>query len=344
MSVSKDRHSNTGLPGAPKKGGAGGHGAWGKGGLDDLQGVPSDPHDPNYDSEGEEQVVISKVEVTPPIEAVLNEYLRSGDIPELLKSVAELNLGENQYQFIKKSLARGLEKQAYERELISKLISTVYSEVIEPIRIAEGFQAALDSIDDLSLDTPDAVDVLSKFLARAIVDEVIAPAFLKTAKTESARAKETIALATALVTEKHKLDRLAHVWGPGDFHSVRHLKEEINTLLEEYVVSADQTEADRSVRKLNAPSFHYQIVKQALRLALAKPEDARKKLLDLLGYFVNTGLISTTHVVQGFALTYATLNDIKLDIPTAPGTLNDLVKAAKDQGLLPRAFDGTKQQ
>jgi len=198
----------------------------------------------------------------------------------------------------------------------------------------------LDAIDDLSLDTPDAVDVLSKFLARAIVDEVVPPAFLKTSVADTPRAKETIALATALVTEKHKLDRLAHVWGPGDFHSVRHMKEEINTLFEEFVLSGDTNEADRSVRKLNAPSFHYQIVKQAIRLALAKPEDARKKLMDLLDFFVKTGLISTTHVVQGFALTFASLPDIKLDVPNAPATLNELVNTAKQQGWLPQSFDG----
>jgi len=342
---SKDRHSNTGLPGGPKKGGAGGHGAWGKGGLDDLKSVKQDPHDPNYDSEGEEEeVVITKVEVNNPIDAVLTEYLRSGDIPEAMKSVAELNLGENQFQFIKKTLARGLEKQAYERELVSKLISSVYNEVIEPAKISEGFQAALASIDDLALDNPDAVDVLSKFLARAIVDEVVPPAFLKSTKAESARAKETLALATALVTEKHKLDRLVHVWGPGDFHSVRHMKEEINTLLEEFLVSADANEADRSVRKLNAPSFHFQIVKQALRLAIAKPEEARKKLMDLLAFFAKEGLISRDHISQGFALTYSTINDIKLDVPAAPTVLSELTQIAKQQGLLPQSYDAKPQQ
>jgi len=338
----KDRHSNTGLPGGPKKGGAGGHGAWGKGGLDDLKGVTQDPHDPNYDSEEEaKEVVITKVEVNNPIDAVLTEYLRSGDIPEALKSVAELNLGETQHQFTKKALARGLEKQAYERELISKLISSVYNEVA---KISEGFQAALDSIDDLALDNPDAVDVLSKFLARAIVDEVVPPAFLKTAYTESSRAKETLALATALVTEKHKLDRLVHVWGPGDFHSVRHMKEEINTLLEEFLVSADANEADRSVRKLNAPSFHFQIVKQALRLAIAKPEEARKKLMDLLAFFAKEGLISRDHIAQGFALTYSTINDIKLDVPAAASVLSELTQIAKQQGVLPQSFDVKPQQ
>jgi len=346
MSVQKDRHSNTGVAGGPKKGSAGGHGAWGKGGLDDLQDVNEDSRDPNYDSDDAQEVVITKVDVISPIDAVLTEYFRSGDIPETLKSIAELNLGETQYQFINKALDSGLENQAYERELVSKLLSAVYEGAIHPEKIQEGFLVALNSLDDFVLDTPDAVDVLSKFLARAIVDEIVAPAFFKHAQShvESNRAKECLALASGLATEKHKLDRLAHVWGPGDFHSVRHMKEEINTLLEEYLVSQDQSEADRCVRKLNAPSFHFQIVKQAIRLALSKNETDKKKLAELLGFFVNTGLISATHVEQGFALSFASLNDLKLDHPNAPATLNELVQVGKQQGWLSKAFDGSKQQ
>jgi programmed cell death protein 4 len=345
MSVQKDRHSNTGVAGGPKKGGAGGHGAWGKGGLDDLKGLNEDQKDPNYDSEDEEEAVISKLEVVSPIDAVLTEYFRSGDIPETLKSIAELNLGDTQQQFIKKALARGLEKQAYERELVSKLLSAVYEGAIDPLKIAEGFQVALNALDDFVLDTPDAVDVLSKFLARAIVDEVIAPAFIKSAQShvDSNRAKECLALASGLVTEKHKLDRLAHVWGPGDFHSVRHMKEEINTLLEEFLVTQDLNEADRCVRKLNAPSFHFQIVKQAIRSALSKNENDKKKLAELLGYFVRTGLVSSPHLEQGFALSFASLSDLKLDHPNAATTLNEFVQLGKQQGWLSQSFDGSKQ-
>jgi hypothetical protein len=93
----------------------------------------------------QEEVVIKKVDVVSPIDAVLTEFFRSGDIPEVLKSIGELNLGDNQQQFVKKALARGLEKQAYERELVSKLLSTVYNSVIEPAKIVEGFQVALVS-------------------------------------------------------------------------------------------------------------------------------------------------------------------------------------------------------
>ncbi len=41
-----------------------------------------------------------------------------------------------------------------------------------------GFTRLLAATDDLVLDCPDAVHLLSLFLGRAIVDEVLPPAFL----------------------------------------------------------------------------------------------------------------------------------------------------------------------
>ena len=67
---------------------------------------------------------------------------------------------------------------------------------------------------DLVLDTPDAADVLAKFLARAIVDEIVPPAFLKNAHLSTPRAEEVIALASGLTTERHRIDRLARILFP----------------------------------------------------------------------------------------------------------------------------------
>lgn len=47
--------------------------------------------------------------------------------------------------------------------------------------MASGFTRLLASVDDLILDIPDAVHLLALFLGRAIVDEMLAPAFLAAA-------------------------------------------------------------------------------------------------------------------------------------------------------------------
>jgi len=242
---------------------------------------------------------------------------------------------------VRKAVVMSMEKQPYERELISKLLLAMNGRTITQEKIVEGFQKMLNMLDDIVLDSPDATEFLSKFLARAIVDEVIPPAFLTSAHATSRLAREVIALASALTTEKHRIDRLAHIWGPGDLRSVKRLKEESALLLEEYLSTGDLNEADSCVRKLNAPSFHFQLVKQAVRLAMLKGEEDRKRLLAFLAFFSKSDLISNDHMSRGFIECYRGLNDIKLDIPNAESLLNEMIATGKSGHWLPQNFTVT---
>jgi len=332
-----------GISGSPKKGGGGGKGTWGKGGADDLITTNLDPHDPNYCSDEDvEALVLEKVEVQSPFEAVVREFLSSGDLQEVAKVIRDLKLDDSLHQFVKKAIVMSMEKGSYEKELVSKLLSVLYGKELPPAKISEGFQCVLDAIDDIVLDSPDAVDLASKFLARAIVDEVVPPAFLKHAAANSRLAQEVLALTNALITEKYRLERLAHVWGAGDMTSAKRLKEEAKLVFAEYVANGDSREADAAVRKLNAPAFHFQLVKEAVRLALQKNEAERKKIFELLGYFFKTGLVSTDHMKLGFRICYEMLDDLKLDVPNAAPVLDDCLKQAKTQHWVPADFAAAK--
>jgi hypothetical protein len=50
-------------------------------------------------------------------------------------------------------------------------------------------------LPDLSLDTPGAADVVGDFIARAVVDETIAPAFVQRTVGDSDAAKQALARA-----------------------------------------------------------------------------------------------------------------------------------------------------
>ena len=43
-------------------------------------------------------------------------------------------------------------------------------------QVRKGFQEAIDSIEDTVLDVPDAAELLSLFISRAVVDDVLPPA------------------------------------------------------------------------------------------------------------------------------------------------------------------------
>jgi len=240
---------------------------------------------------------------------------------------------------VKKSLVTAMDKQAYERELVSKLLSSMYNIAVTPEKIAEGFQAALDSLEDIIIDTPDAVDVLSKFLARAIFDEIVAPAFLKNAEARTPLAEQCVGLANGLLNQPYRSERLAHIWGAGDMSSVKRLKEAIDLMFEEFLSNSDTKEADHTVRDFNARYFHPHLVKQGVRKALSKGPEDRKKILDLLAFFTKEDLVSLDHLKQGLQSCYASLEDIKLDAPNAPTVLSEFIKTAKADGWLDSNFE-----
>ena len=71
-----------------------------------------------------------------------------------------------------------MDKNDREKEQASSLLSALYADVIAPEQMAKGFSKLLESVEDLSLDIPDAVELLSLFLARAVVDDILPPAYL----------------------------------------------------------------------------------------------------------------------------------------------------------------------
>jgi len=340
-----DRQPSSNISGSPKKGGGGGKYSWGKGGLDDLKAVKvKDEGDPNYDSEEEtnEAVVISKTDLTSPSEVLISEFFSSGDIQEIIKGLTELKIDSTSEFFVKDAIFRAMEKQAYQRELVSKFISAVYNVAVTPEKLATGFQYALDALEDIILDIPDGVDMLAKFIARAVFDEVIAPSFLKNAKIKNPLAEQCLVDAGGILNQPFRSERLSHIWGAGDLSSVKRLKSEIDMMFEEFLNTGDFHEADITVRELNARFFHPQLVKQGVILALQKDGDNKNKILTLLQAFSKEGLVSRDHISEGFSLCYSSLDDIKLDLPTAPTHLKELVQSAKAAGVLENDFQASE--
>jgi len=331
-----------------KKGGAGGKGTWGKGGLDDLKAVAiKDKNDPNYDSEEEaEDVILEKTEIiSNPTEMLISEFFASGALEETIKSLKDMHVEGSHDHFIKKLMVRSMEKGAFERELVSKLLCAICPDLVPSDKIEQAFQCTLDSLEDIVIDIPNGPDFLAKFIARAIFDEAIPPSFLRHAESNSEEVVEDcIQNAKNLLNQPFRSKRLAHIWGAGDLSSVKRLKEESKLIIEEYLTNNDLSEADQSVRNLNARGFHPQFVSQALKLALQKDEPEREKILQLLSAFSKSDLISADHIEMGFGYCCEALEDLKLDVPAAPKAMTSMVSKAKEEGWLEKSFEELKIQ
>jgi len=305
----KDHHS--GVRRLDKKGGAG-LGNWGKPGLDDLIG-PSFEED-EYD---EGNFFLEVREFTDAISEALHEYFTSADIDECAHTISECIPHDQRPRFVKKALHMSMDLRAYERELTSVLLAQLCGGVVSRDQISDGFQMALDDLTETLIDVPNAVDILSKFLARAILDEAIPPITLDHAHTHTPQAKEVITLARGLLNTPQFGPRLAHIWGPGDLCSVKRLVKECQQILAEYLITSDTNEALTCLKRLNAPSFHPRFVRELIRTAFERGNDSYDVLLLLLKELCDVGVVSQNSVGRGFQIVHGRLSDFMLDFPKA---------------------------
>jgi len=243
---------------------------------------------------------------------------------------------------VKIAAVKALEKHDRERELTSCLFSSLYGEVLSENQIEKGFRRIIERCPDLILDTPSAADVVGGFIARAIVDEIIPPAFLQRVSSQTEAGKEALAKAKRLLEGKNIGERIYNLWGQNSsaVHSAKKLKKSMRTLLEEYLEDGgDVNEADKCLRELKVPTAHFQFVKIAVTLALERKEADRSKISALLNAFSKSELISEAHMVSGFKCCVDRIGDLVKDISSNARTqLLNFVSLAISGGYLPKSF------
>jgi len=332
-----------------KRGGAG-RGAWGKPGSEINISKVLNPNDPNFDEYEDGNVVIDDITLLTSgdfrrmvIQDIISEYIESGDVKEAL---ADINTKKNieGADFVEASLVYGVEHHAYERELISQLLSEAHA-IFEGRGYEEGFQRVLYNLPDLVLDVPNATEYVGLFAARCMYDDVLPPKFVKDAVVENEQAKLAMSLAFNMEHNPAERSRLESVWGPSTLASVDRLRDEVNVILKEHLVSLDLGEADRAIVELNSPSFMSQVVKQALYMAIESGNHKpREVILNLLSAWSKSSILSDYHMFHGFELAVRNIDEIKLDVPHAEEILNSIIADAKKRDLLTSSFaEGEKK-
>jgi len=272
---------------------------------------------------------------------IITEFIESGALNDALEDIKKRREIDGA-EFVKRTLIFGIERKAYERELISQLLSGAYS-IFQNKEMPAGFEIVLNRLPDLSLDNPDAPEALGKFIARAIFDEVLPPVFIQQAKANNSKASGSLSLAQELYDKDRKI--LNHIWGGGDLSSVKRLRKVVDALLQDYLENKEIEDASTAILALSAPSYNSQVIRQALTLALERNSaQARKDITDLITVLYKRGQFSSYDVRHGFELLWRKVYDIKLDVPNAEEMLTELTNTAKGIRLLPDTFNITGEQ
>jgi programmed cell death protein 4 len=262
----------------------------------------------------------------------LREYFQSSDTSEFLRSLEELKCAEYHAEVIKKAVHLACDAGPRERELTSRLLTELHPMLLNDEDIATGFEHLLESMDDMVIDIPDANTLVGAFLARAVVDEVLPPAFLS---NRECKENSCVELAVRLLSREHCTARLEKVWGPGDGRPVEELKTSIDQLLKEYLLSRELDEAARCVRELQVPHFHHELIKRGIKIAMEEDgantnhnvgaeEDASVDAMAALFLFlIDNSILSENQLKKGLCKVKDSLDDISLDVPDAPMILKE---------------------
>ncbi|CAK4068653.1 unnamed protein product [Aphanomyces euteiches] len=359
-----------------KKQGGGKKGLWGKP-EDIIDLPKDDKNDPNFDSEEEAEKIIlvasdatsgssplsptsrSLAKVTlfegnvrafgaspvpdtvkKQIEAIVNEYFSSSDTEEVRLQLSELSGdtdGLYNYELVKRAITMSMDKHEREREWVSRLLSELYLNGLTPVELSQGFRRVLVSADDLALDIPTAVNMLSIFAARAIVDEILPPRFLED-PILTAHSPVVVQEAVKKLSINHGTVRMEKGWGPGDGRPVEELKVAIDQLTKEYLLSGDLEEAATCVRELNVAHFHHEVVKRGIINSFEEGKEYCNAMGSLLAFLVSQEIVSSAQLRKGFDKVALVLPDLELDVPGARKLLAALVDRAKSDGILPQDY------
>uniref|UniRef100_A0A6U3BV92 MI domain-containing protein n=1 Tax=Entomoneis paludosa TaxID=265537 RepID=A0A6U3BV92_9STRA len=260
----------------------------------------------------------------------LKEYFDSCDTDEVIRTLEELGCKEYNAEIPKKAISLAMDKGPRERELTSRLLTCLHPTPLSMSDMEAGFISLLDSLEDLITDVPDAHTMVASFLARAVVDEVLPPAFLSEQNNDRP-GDAVVEKAVNLLSREHCNARLEKVWGPGDGRPVAELKVEMDQLLEEYLLSRELDEAARCVKELDCRHFHHELIKRGTKAAMevdgkkSTDDPAALSNLDamaaLFAFLVRNAIVSEYQVKKGVSRLHQILEDIALDVPTAPKLL-----------------------
>lgn len=333
--------------GKPKKAGGGGKGTWGKNG-ELYEEECEDPHDPNYDPEHvkNDDVVLQEVipdltsgEFDKVVTPIFLDYYNHGITMEVAASLAELNITHLKHRVIYLAVSLAMEKKGAQRELTSALLSDLYGErLVNEQDFELGYQALMNSLPDLRLDTPDASVVLGQFMARSVADDCLRPCYIKEhLEHPTGDARVSLETAHRLLQMKHGIVRLDSIWGyGGGIRPVKLLVKEIVLLVKEFLSSKDLKEAERCVIDLDVPHFHHEIVYEALVMALEDgSEKTVKGIVELLTHLYSDTMITYDQMNAGFERVFKSMDDIVLDSPRAFKYLDSILDMCCRADIVP---------
>jgi hypothetical protein len=110
----------------------------------------------------------------------------------------------------------------------------------------------------------------------------------------------------------------------------------VANILDEYFASGDAGDINRALKELGHPELHHEFVKAVISRSLDLHDRERELASRLLPRLYP--VVSRDKVIEGFTVLLERLEDLKLDIPSAPEYLSFFLARAVVDDILPPSF------
>lgn len=248
------------------------------------------------------------------INDLLIEYVVSGDVKEARRCIKDLHVPHFHHEIVKRAILMAMEKRQAEGRLLDLLKRTSEEGLINSSQISKGFARIIDSVDDLSLDIPNA-----KVLLQSLISKAASEGWL------SASSLRSLSLLPGRQVVEDSI--------------VKAFKKKVESIIREYFLSGDVSEVicclefenSSGLAELNAV-----FVKKLITLAMER-KNREKEMASVL---LSSLCFPSDDVVSGFIMLIESAEDMALDIPIVVEDLAMfLARAEVDEVLTPQEME-----
>jgi hypothetical protein len=144
---------------------------------------------------------------------LIKQFFLSEDGDDFTQSIQDLACEAVNFELIKKLISMSLDGKPHHRELTSRILAYWADGFITLTHYERAFSVLLERVEDLYLDVPDILRLLAGFLARAIVDEILPPAFLvRQDLSERDLGNQVIQLTQKWLQQAEATEKIQEVW------------------------------------------------------------------------------------------------------------------------------------
>ena len=255
---------------------------------------------------------------------LIKEYYASGVSEGIIEYLKENKIYGS--LVVRKSVEVGLDRNNREKELCSRLLAEV-SGCCNPETLVEGFDDILWNSKELIIDVPDAANIISKFLARAIVDDCLPANYIHESETMQDETTELPILLSAynLLKPKEAFTSLESVWGP-QANTIEDFKIVFKNIIQELFDSKDLENAEECVKELECAHYMHELIKKLIETVMDKTVSEENLVVELIKRLEVKGIVLEDQVATGIQRVELNLPQLLIDVPKATEILSRIKK------------------